>query len=71
MNFRKILIFDVSGDNAWDDLRDLVDTVIPYAPSIEDADALRKIGFGDVLVSAVKLYQRASERSEVRSCMSP
>jgi len=71
MNFRKILIFDVSGDNAWDDLRDLVDTVIPYAPSIEDADALRKIGFGDVLVSAVKLYQRASERSEVRSCMTP
>jgi len=71
MNFRKILMFDVSGDNIWGDLRDLVDTVIPYAPSIEDADALRRIGFRDVLVSAVKLFQRASERSEIRSCMVP
>jgi len=71
MNFRKIIVFDAAGGLAWEDLRDLVDTVIPYAPSAEDAEILRKIGFRDVLVSGVKLFQRASERSEIRSCMLP
>ena len=71
MNFRKILVFDVSGDNAWNDLKDIADTIIPYASSIEDADALRSIGSKDVLVSAVKLFQSASRRSEVGSCMTP
>ncbi|MDR0198829.1 MAG: hypothetical protein LBI08_03700 [Methanomassiliicoccaceae archaeon] len=71
MNFRKILVFDVSGDGAWDSIRNHADTVIPYAPTADDAKELHGLGFDDVLVSAVKLFRNASGRSEIGSCMLP
>jgi isopentenyl phosphate kinase len=70
MNFRRIIVFDVSGD-ARNSVRDLANIVIPYAGTAEEADILRSIGFNNVLVSAIKLFRDASERSEVRSCMLP
>jgi len=72
MNFRKVILFDVSEKGSGtNDLRGLEDNVIPYADTNESADALHKSGFADVLVSAVKLFQSASKRSEIGSCMLP
>jgi len=71
MNFRKIIVFDVGNEARWDSVRDLADTVIPYAPDTDRACALHKEGFDNVLVSSIKLFRSASERSEVGSCMLP
>jgi phosphoribosylformimino-5-aminoimidazole carboxamide ribonucleotide (ProFAR) isomerase len=71
MNFRKIIVFDVSDGGTWDGIRNLSDTVIPYAHSVDDTVTLRKLGYDDVLVSALKLFRNASERSEIGNCMVP
>ncbi|MDR0778853.1 MAG: hypothetical protein LBE48_05415 [Methanomassiliicoccaceae archaeon] len=72
--FRKMLVFDVSGDHAKDvlsSLTDLADLMIPYASSKEDADMIHERGFKDVMVSGIKLFRSAKQRSEIQSCMLP
>jgi hypothetical protein len=73
IGFRKMLLFDVSGGdvNTWMPFEDLADMIIPYASSMDDADAIHKIGFNDVLVSGIKLFKDVKQRSEIRSCMLP
>jgi hypothetical protein len=72
MNFKKILVFDVSGGDGKDvyaAVKDHGDRVIPYAGSGEtdDVSSLQEMGFADVMVSAVKLFRNISRRSDVRS----
>ncbi|MDR0791529.1 MAG: hypothetical protein LBE47_03210 [Methanomassiliicoccaceae archaeon] len=74
IGLRKMLVFDVSDDSAdrvWSPLADLAGTVIPYAPSKEDADIIHDMGFNDVMVSGIKLLRSERQRSEIRSCMLP
>jgi hypothetical protein len=75
MNFAKVLVFDVSDcrvNDVWGPVSDLADIVIPYVRNgKDDADAVRDIGFQDVMVSGIKLFRDVSKRSEIRSCMLP
>ncbi|MCL2143459.1 MAG: hypothetical protein FWH44_04295 [Methanomassiliicoccaceae archaeon] len=76
MNFRNVIVFDDRADNAagiWSNVRDLADIIIPYVCSgtAEDMRTLHDMGFADVLVSAVRLFQNLSRRSEIGSCMLP
>ena len=52
MNFRRVLVFDVSG-GGWDGINDLCDTVVPFVAPGEDRDAVHDLGFRDVMFQAV------------------
>jgi uncharacterized protein related to proFAR isomerase len=59
MNFRKVIVFDVSESDplrAWESASDLSDTIIPYVSSgsKNDIDIVHKLGFNDVLIPAVR-----------------
>ena len=69
MNFRKVLVFDVTGNGSaedagdpvriWENISGLSDIVIPYVPSgtKEDVGAVRGLGFSDVTTPAVRLVR--------------
>jgi hypothetical protein len=74
IGFRRMIVFDTSSSDptdTWNSLYDLADAIIPYASSKEDADVMREIGFRDVMLSGIRLFRNAAERSEIRSCMLP
>jgi len=61
MNFDKIAVFNISGeddDHVYGNIRDFSDVVIPYVTSGDDYDIrkMNDLGFDDIMASSVRLF---------------